>query len=182
MAASQRGVESGGFGDLKQVRAADQSDIVNIRVATVADVGAITIVINTAFHRAESFFVERDRIDSGDIRSLMEKGRFLVADNHDAIAGCVYVEVRGERGYLGLLAVAPQLQGEGLGSKLMNAAEAYCVQSGCRFMDLRIVNLRTENQAFYVRRGYKEAGTEPFPSEIPTKLPCHFVKMSKPLA
>ena len=63
----------------------------------------------------------------------------------------------------------------------MQAAEEQGTKPGARFMDLRIVNLRTENHAFYLRRGYVEAGTEPFPAELQPKLPRHFVNMSKPL-
>jgi hypothetical protein len=48
-------------------------------------------------------------------------------------------------------------------------------------MDLRIIDLRRDNHAFYKRRGYVETGTEPFPSDLDTKLPCHFVNMSKSL-
>ena len=63
----------------------------------------------------------------------------------------------------------------------MNAAEEHCANAGSRFMDLRIVNLRAENHSFYKHRGYVETGTEPFPADLTTKLPCHFVNMSKPL-
>lgn len=48
-------------------------------------------------------------------------------------------------------------------------------------MDLRIVNLREELPPFYRRLGYVETGTAPFQEEIKSKLPCHFVLMSKPL-
>jgi len=41
---------------------------------------------------------------------------------------------------------------------------------------------RMELADFYHRRGYVETGTAPFTAGIDTKLPCHFVKMSKPLA
>jgi GNAT superfamily N-acetyltransferase len=92
------------------------------------------------------------------------------------------VELRGDRSYLGLLAVGPQIQKSGLGSKLVNAAEEYCVEAGSRFMDLQTVNLRTDNREFYRRRGYVETGTAPFPAELNPKMPCHFVKKSKPLA
>jgi hypothetical protein len=64
----------------------------------------------------------------------------------------------------------------------MKAAENHCEVAGSRFMDLKIVNLRTENHAFYTRRGYVETGTEPFPSELTPKLPCHFIKMTKALS
>lgn len=152
-----------------------------VRVAQLQDAEAITALINSAFRKAESFFIERDRIDVESIRMLMEKGQFLVAEDRGALAGSVYVEQRGERAYLGLLSVDPGLQRAGIGSALMNAAENHCLKLGSRFVDLRIVNLRAENHAFYSRRGYVETGTEPFPSDMTTKLPCHFVTMSKPL-
>jgi hypothetical protein len=64
---------------------------------------------------------------------------------------------------------------------LMREAELRCAQGGCRFMDLKTIDLRKDNRAFYKRRGYVETGTEPFPSDLDTKLPCHFVNMSKSL-
>ena len=152
-----------------------------IRLADIQDAEAITTVINSAFKKAEAFFIDGDRIEVESVRSLMEKGKFLIAGDHDAVTGCAYVERRGERAYLGLLSVDPSLQQAGIGSALMKAAEDHSAQNGCRFMDLRIVNLRTENHAFYSRRGYLETGTEPFPSELTPKLPCHFVNMTKPL-
>lgn len=142
---------------------------------------AITSLINSAFRKAESFFIEGDRIDVESVRALMGKGQFLILDNHGHLKGCVYVERRGERAYLGLLAVDPQLQNSGIGSALMKAAEDQCRRKGCRFMDLKIVNLRTDTHAFYSHRGYQETGTEQFPSHLTPKLPCHFVTMSKPL-
>ena len=92
------------------------------------------------------------------------------------------MEVRGERGYFGLLAVDPALQRSGVGSRLIAIAEDECRSAGCRFMDLTIVNLRTELPAFYQRLGYVESGTLPFPSEQEANQPCHLVRMSKPLA
>jgi N-acetylglutamate synthase-like GNAT family acetyltransferase len=152
-----------------------------IRIAEAADIAAITAVINAAFGKAEAFFIERDRVGQADVRSFLEKGRFLVVDRSGTLAGCVYLELRGPRAYLGLLSVDPEQQKSGLGTRLMEAAESFAAQAGCRFMDLRTVNLRTDNRAFYRRHGYLEAGTEPFPAELETKLPCHFVNLSKPL-
>lgn len=156
-----------------------------LRLAEVQDAEAIMTVINSAFRHAEAFLIDRDRIDLETVRSLLEKGKFLVAadaGDDGVLAGCVYVEPRGERAYLGLLSVDPKRQKAGLGSQLMNASENYCAQSGCRFMDLRIVNVRRELPVFYRRRGYVETGTAPFTSGLNPKVPCHFVEMSKPLA
>lgn len=152
-----------------------------IRIATSADDEKITAVINAAFKIAEGFFVDGNRITLEDVRQHRAKGAFLVAENEAAITGCVYLEPRGERAYLGLLSVDPALQQGGLGSRLMEAGEEYCRAQGARFMDIYIVNLRTELPAFYERRGYVENGTTPFPPDVPTKQPCHFINMTKPL-
>ena len=152
-----------------------------LRLAQDADAERLVKVINAAFRRAESHIIDRDRVDLELVRSLLAKGEFLLAENEAALAGCVYLERRGDRAYLGLLSVAPERQNLGVGSMLMREAEQRSARAGCRSMDLRIINLRGENHAFYARRGYVETGTEPFPPDLETKLPCHFINMSKPL-
>jgi GNAT superfamily N-acetyltransferase len=169
---------------------------VQVHVAETRDAEAIVAVINVAFRLAEGFLLDRDRIDLETVQGLFRKGTFLVAEDN-SLCGCVYVEPRagepgtgeamsgesrgGDRSYLGLLAVDPRLQKSGLGSQLMNAAEAHCARAGSRFMDLRIVNIRKELPGFYHRLGYVETGTQPFTPGLNPKLPCHFVVMSKPL-
>ena len=152
-----------------------------IRVANSSDAEKITAVINAAFRIAEGFFVDGNRITLAEVRQSLTTGVFLVAEDADGIAGCVYLEPRGERAYLGLLSVDPSRQQSGLGSRLMTAGEEYCRARGARFMDIYIVNLRTELPAFYEHRGYVQNGTTPFPADVPTKQPCHFINMSKPL-
>jgi N-acetylglutamate synthase-like GNAT family acetyltransferase len=154
---------------------------VQVRLAEIADADAITALINAAFRNSEGFLFDRDRIDCDLVRSLLEKGRFLVAEDNSNLAGCVYVELRGERAYLGLLSVDPHRQKSGLGSTLMNEAEHHCAAAGCKFMDLQIVNLRRELPSFYRQRGYVETGTAPLTPGLNPKIPCHFVTMSKPL-
>ena len=152
----------------------------NSRMAQLQDVENIARLVNAAF-RPERFFIDHDRTNPEKVRELLQRGKFLLAEEAGALAGCVYMEVRGERGYFGLLAVDPALQRSGLGSRLVAAAEEYCRAAGCQFMDLTIVNLRTELPGFYHRLGYVESGTLPFPSEQEANQPCHLVRMSKPL-
>jgi N-acetylglutamate synthase-like GNAT family acetyltransferase len=151
------------------------------RSAQLEDAENIARLVNNAF-RPERFFTDGDRTNPDKVRALLEKGKFFLAEEAGALAGCVYVELRGERGYFGLLAVDPALQRSGLGSRLVAIAECECRSAGCRFMDLTIVNLRRELPAFYRRLGYMESGTLPFPSDQHSNQPCYLVKMSKPLA
>jgi N-acetylglutamate synthase-like GNAT family acetyltransferase len=160
----------------------ERRDPVGVRRAVPSEANTITLIINAAFRQAESFFIERDRIAVEQVQSLLETGEFLISDEDGTITGCVYVERKGDRSYLGLLAVAPRAQKSGLGSSLMTVAEDHCRKAGSRFMDIQIVNLRKELPDFYHRRGYVETGTAPFTAGISTKLPCYFVKMSKALA
>ncbi len=144
------------------------------------DAESIARLVNLAFGRTE-FFIVGDRTSTADVRDMMSKGKFFLAEEARKLLGCVYVEVRGDRGYFGLLSVDPARQGTGVGSHLITAAEDYCRARGCRFMDLYIVNLRAELPDYYHCRGYLESGAEPFPVPERAKVPCHLVKMSKPL-
>jgi len=150
-------------------------------MATDIDVDAIVRLVNTAF-LVEQFFIDRDRTDPAMVRGLMEKGNFLLAEDGQTLAACVYVELRGARGYLGMLSVEPARQRMGLGRQLLAAAENYFRESGCRFSDLMIVDVRTELLTMYRQLGYVETGTAPYENRFPTKIPVHFIAMSKPLA
>lgn len=152
-----------------------------LRLAVPADAAKITAIINAAFKLAEAFFVDGDRINEIEVKQLLAKGAFLLAEAGETLQGCVYVELQGQRSYLGLLSVDPISQQSGLGSLLMQVAEQYCRELGSLFMDIVIVNVRAELPAFYAKRGYTTTGTSAFPADSPTRIPCHFINMSKAL-
>lgn len=151
-----------------------------MRTATQSDAGAIARLVNTAF-LVEQFFIERDRTNPATVCGLMEKGKFLLAEEGPNLLGCVYFELRGERGYFGMLSIDPSRQRTGLGRELVNAVEKYFRESGCRFSDLKIVNVRAELHTLYRRWGYLDTGTAIYDDPTPTKIPVHFITMSKPL-
>jgi len=154
---------------------------IGIRIAGDTDVEALTALINTAF-RVELPFIDGDRTHPDGVREYMKKGKFLLAEDSAGLIGCVYVELRADRGYLGLLGVEPRRQGTGLGRKLMDAAEEFFRDAGCVAVDLRIISARTPLPAFYGHLGYTETGTAPFPHDVPAKVPWHYILMSKSLA
>lgn len=158
-----------------------KSEGLSVRLALPEDVPGLVRLINAAFV-VEQLFIEGDRIDADGVRGYMEKGKFLLAEDRAGLVGCVYVELRGERGYLGLLGVDPPRQGTGLGRLLMDAAEDYFREAGCRAVDLRIISPRTPLPAFYRHLGYTQTGTAPFAPGAPLRVPCHYILMSKPLA
>ncbi len=158
-----------------------QADALRFRTADLADVEGLVRLINSAF-RVELPYIEGDRIDAAGVRSYIVKGKFLLAEDSSGLAGCVYVELRDDRGYLGLLCVDPRCQGTGLGRKLMDAGESFFRQAGCVAVDLRVISARTPLPAFYHHLGYLQTGTAPFAPDVPVKVPCHYILMSKSLA
>jgi GNAT superfamily N-acetyltransferase len=152
-----------------------------IRSASRGDIPALVQLINAAF-LVEQFVFDGDRINAEETQASMETGKFLVAHDSAGFTGCVYLEIRKDRGYLGLLAVDPQRQGTGLGRKLVAAAEDYFRAAGCCVVDLRVISQRTPLPPFYRRLGYVETGTAPFSPSLQTKVPGHYIVMSKSLA
>ena len=151
-----------------------------MRVANDADAEAITVLINRAF-TVERFFIDGDRLNVAEVRDRLRSGQFLLLEDSGGLAACAYIELRGARAYLGLLSVDPDRQGQGIGSRMMDAAEEYCRRAGCGHVDLRVVNLREELPPFYRKRGYVETGTSPFPEDQPVKITCYFIEMAKAL-
>ncbi len=157
-----------------------------VRHATREDAAAIAALVNRAY-MVEAFFISEQRTTIEEIRALLDEesdtGSFLVLDGTEGqLAGSVYLRIDGSRGYFGLLAVDPDLQSVGLGRRLVAVAEALSQAEGCTTMELQVVNLRSELAPWYRSLGYAERGTAPFPQGAPTKLPCHFVQMSKSLS
>jgi N-acetylglutamate synthase-like GNAT family acetyltransferase len=155
--------------------------MISIRTANEVDADAIARLVNTAF-LVEQFFIERDRTNPATIRSLMENGKFLLAEDGANLVGCVHMELHGERGYFGMLSIDPPRQQMGVGRQLVNTVENIFRDAGCKFSDMKIVNVRTELHTLYHRWGYVDTGTAIYDDPTPTKIPVHFIMMSKPLA
>lgn len=97
------------------------------------------------------------------------------------VSGCVRVSRVGPGGTtgatglpapvsgLGMLAVDPRYQAEGLGKALIAAAEAFAVRHySARSMTMSVIAQRPELVAFYERRGWRDTGSRaPFPADDP---------------
>jgi predicted N-acetyltransferase YhbS len=152
-----------------------------IRLATEGDLDAMLRLTNRAFE-VERFFKAEDRLNAPMLRDYFERGVFLLSEEEGQLTGSVFVELKGSRAYLGLLSVDPSRQKSGIGRRLTAAAEEFARESGAHFMDITVVNLRTELPPIYEKLGYKVTGTAPFPAtQMPITQPCHFICMSKEL-
>lgn len=159
--------------------------MISARLATASDISELLRVINAAY-RVEDFFVHGDRVNMVDLERRIggTTGVFLVLDATDApgqLIGAVYVELRGARGYFGMLSVDPARQREGTARKLIGAAEAYCRAGECDTLEIDVVDLRQELPAFYARFGFVMGETFPFPEPDKLRAPAKLVRWTKPL-
>jgi ribosomal protein S18 acetylase RimI-like enzyme len=160
----------------------DAFDSLCIRPATAADRARLIPLINAAF--SIETFLEVARTDEDRLAAMMEKGTVLLAeDGSGRVLGSVYTELRGSRGYLGMLAVDPAHQGSGLGRRLLAEAESRFRTLGCEAVDITVLSLRPELPPIYRRLGFVETGTEEFlgARDLKPGLECHCIVMSKKL-
>jgi GNAT superfamily N-acetyltransferase len=159
------------------------------RDATPDDLPALVRVINAAY-LVEQSFVTGDRTHEEELREMLRRpgAAFLVVEDGEGdvegareLAGAVYVELRGARAYFGMLSVHPARQGRGIGRLLVGAAERWGRDAGCRFVDISVVDLRTDLVPFYARLGYAPYDTAPFPQPGRLTRQAGLVLMTKPL-
>ncbi|SFS46562.1 GNAT family N-acetyltransferase [Brevundimonas viscosa] len=150
------------------------------RRATADDVPALHGLVHGAYRGEsarrgwthEADLLDGNRIDLPTLKAIVADPTqaVLLAERDGRLLGCVQVTDKG-RGlaYLGMLTVAPALQGEGLGRSLISAAEAEARgRFGAGKMEMTVIVQRTELIDWYVRRGYRPTGeTRPFPAADP---------------
>lgn len=154
-----------------------------LRAASLDDVDAIVAITNRAF-LAESFCVRGERTDATDIRHRFASGIFFVADDpadHTRLHASVFCSAENSRGYLGLLAVHPEVQGRGYARLMLAAVEQHCREAGCSFLDITVVNVRADLFPFYAKLGFAAFDVVAFPVPERALQPLHLVKMTKPL-
>jgi ribosomal protein S18 acetylase RimI-like enzyme len=147
-----------------------------LRVATVADVPALVVLVNSAYRgdssragwTTEADLLDGQRIDvEGLAQTLASPGAAVLLDEQDGKPiACVQLERTGEADcYLGMLTILPALQGGGRGRQLLDAAERWAASHwGVRSVHMTVIVQRSELIAWYERRGYARTGEfKPFP-------------------
>jgi Predicted acetyltransferase len=131
------------------------------RLATSDDAQRMIAMINAAFSIEQ--FLEGTRTDEARLAAMMDKGSMLLAEDESGnLLGCIYFELRGKRGYLGMLAVDPAQQGRGLSRPIVEAAEDKLRAAGCEDVEIIVLNMRPELLPIYKRFGFVEQGTMDF--------------------
>ena len=148
-----------------------------LATATPADAARLARHVNAAYRgetarqgwTTESDLLDGQRIDEAGVADMLALpgAAMLLALNDDGeLLGSFHAQVKGPVVYLGMLAVTPSLQTQGVGKFLLQAAENYGHQHGCTTSKMTVISVRAELIAYYERRGYHLNGaTEPFPTD-----------------
>lgn len=139
----------------------------SFRHATAADATVVAQLVNAAYRPGaeprgwthEAHLIAGSRTSEDQVRALLAGTDILLGYIEDRVISCVQIEQRGRDAYIGMLAVAPECQGAGLGTATLAHAETYAakVKGVERFLIL-VVSARDELIAFYRSRGYRDSG------------------------
>lgn len=138
------------------------------------DISALNKLVNSAYRgdtskkgwTTEADLLDGLRIDEETLKNYFDDPNITLLKNTDEtgqITGCVYLELRHLKLYVGMFSVSPLQQGNGIGKKLLQAAEDYAKQLNCYTLTMTVISVRHELINWYKRRGYQPTGEiQPF--------------------
>lgn len=144
----------------------------SIQGANTSDVPALVSLLNSAYRgeASQQGWTTEAHLIAGDVRTneavlmeVMQKPHSIFLkylDDGGNIVGCVNLQIKLNKIYLGMFAVAPALQGAGIGKKLLLAADEYARSLGSRAIFMTVISIRTELIAWYNRHGYAHTGKQ----------------------
>lgn len=145
------------------------------RDATQADVPALVELVTRAYRgdssrvgwTTEADVLDGNRIDAEVLRHDIERrhSRVILLERDGELLSCAHVCEDAGAGYFGMFAVQPNLQGGGIGKRVMDEAERIVRDEwNLPVMRMTVIDVRVELIAFYERRGYHRTGVfKPFP-------------------
>jgi ribosomal protein S18 acetylase RimI-like enzyme len=136
--------------------------------ATLADCAALNQLVNAAYRgeqsrqgwTTEADLLDGTRIDEAAIKDLIQRTDTVLLTYREsgAILGCVELRTQEGKLYLGMLSVQPNIQGKGIGKKLMTAAEDHARTKSITAVFMTVISVRKELIEWYVRHGYQLTG------------------------
>ncbi|MFE5936598.1 GNAT family N-acetyltransferase [Streptomyces sp. NPDC056470] len=175
------------------------TDRITYRDAVEGDVEALVPLVESAYRgdssragwTTEADILQGQRTDAEGVRAVITTpgSRLMVVERDGGIVACCQLEHRGEAAYFGMFAVRPELQGAGLGRRIIEEAERRVREIwGVGEMHMTVISVREELIAWYERRGYRRTGRmTPFPYGderfgVPQRDDLQFELLVKPLA
>jgi GNAT superfamily N-acetyltransferase len=165
-----------------------------VNKAILTDVPELNNLVNTAYRgeiskkgwTTEANLLDGLRMDEATLSSYFDNQNITILKNTGEagqITGCVYLEIRSHKLYVGMFSVSPLLQGKGIGRDLLLNAEIYAKQLNCTTLTMTVISTRHELISWYERRGYKATG-ETMPLNVDEKFgvpkqPIELIVMEK---
>ena len=128
----------------------------NIRPAVPSDREAVERCVHDAYAHYVSRIGRKPLPMTADYGRLIAAGAVHVAEDGDEIAGVIVLEPEDAALLIENVAVRPDRQGAGVGSRLLAFAEDQARARRLPAVRLYTHLLMTENQAFYRARGFVE--------------------------
>jgi ribosomal protein S18 acetylase RimI-like enzyme len=89
-----------------------------------------------------------------DKKVAVSDGLFFVAMDEDQVLGTIMAGYDGHRGWVYSMAVVPERRREGIGTRLLEHAEAELRDLGCVKINLQIFGSNEPVKGFYLENGY----------------------------
>ncbi|HSB85018.1 MAG TPA: GNAT family N-acetyltransferase [Ilumatobacteraceae bacterium] len=127
-----------------------------VRPATAADLGEVVACVNAAYDKYVPRIGRKPAPMLADYPTLLGNGCVHVAVTEKGIVGIIVMWAEDDHWYIDNIAVRPDVQGEGVGKTLLDAAEAAARRNGCGELRLYTNEAMTDNLDYYPRRGFIE--------------------------
>jgi GNAT superfamily N-acetyltransferase len=159
-------------------------------------VGELVRIVNEAYAIGEAglWLAGTARVGPDEIADAVRTGGMLAASREGRLVGCAYVKpLDADTVDLGLISVAPDQWGGGIGGELVRSAEELMRSRGVGTMQLEVLvpkgwahPEKERLRSWYTRLGYRTIRSVPF-EEVPAPpasqlaAPCEFLVFHKPL-
>jgi ribosomal protein S18 acetylase RimI-like enzyme len=162
----------------------------SILIAEEKDIPSLVALMDNAYRGEGSkqgwtseadLFIGNRRTDEATVTKLINKpgAVFLKHLNEEAVIdGCVFLDKKAAKIYLGMFSVSPSAQGKGIGKKLLAAAEEYAKEQSCSSIYMTVITVREDLIAWYGKYGYQKTGRVlPFPVDERYGIPTQPLEM-----
>jgi ribosomal protein S18 acetylase RimI-like enzyme len=141
-------------------------ETITIRPAAPREAAVLLAVMRRAFGEYRGRLVPESSVfvETPDLiaEKLAGGGGFLALDGEKPV-GCLIAEEKAGRGYLGRLAVDPDLRRQGLAWRLMLEGERFARDRGLKIAELQVRIALPGNIALFEALGYRETARRAHP-------------------